>query len=192
MCTPALSVDIVLYEKRRGNEKGYDVWAVRRRDTGQFATIGGFVEVGESPADAMLREVEEETGIQIPHHLAQAHGHKGSKSSTQSIMRLIGVYSDPRRDNRRSNVSTAYALEFNPALMSTKDGSGIPKAGDDAKEVVSISLEDIGTKYKGDDWFADHLTILLDFKEQLIGEESGTRDRHGLGELADDIARSTC
>jgi hypothetical protein len=38
MCTPALSVDIVLYEK---HGDGYSVWAVRRKDTGQFATIGG-------------------------------------------------------------------------------------------------------------------------------------------------------
>ena len=38
MCTPALSVDIVLYEKRG---EGYNVWAVRRKDTGQLGTIGG-------------------------------------------------------------------------------------------------------------------------------------------------------
>lgn len=38
MCTPALSVDIVLYEKRG---EGYNVWVVRRKDTGQLGTIGG-------------------------------------------------------------------------------------------------------------------------------------------------------
>lgn len=106
-------------------------------------------------------------------------------------MRLIGVYSDPRRDSRRSNVSTSYALLFDPTVMSTKDGSGVPKAGDDAKEVVSIPIEDIGTKYKSDDWFADHLTILLDFKEQLLGDV-GSLDRSGLGELDNDVKRSTC
>jgi 8-oxo-dGTP diphosphatase len=149
-----------------------------------------FVEVGETPVDAVLREAEEETGIVIPHHLAQAHGHS-STASSQSVMKLIGVYSDPRRDNRRNNISVAYALEFNPSLMSTKDGSGIPKAGDDAKEVVSIPIEDIGTKYIGEDWFADHLTILLDFKQQLLGDE-GSIERQGLGELAVDVVRSTC
>jgi ADP-ribose pyrophosphatase YjhB (NUDIX family) len=150
-----------------------------------------FVEVGETPVDAVLRECEEETGITIPKHLAQAHGHVKSTDQTHSAMRLIGVYSDPRRDARRSNVSTAYALLFDSNQMATKDGTGIPKAGDDAKEVVSIPIEDIGTKYKGDDWFADHLTILLDFKEQLLQEE-GYMDRNGLGELADDVKRSTC
>lgn len=145
-----------------------------------------FVEVGETPIHAVLRECEEETGIIIPPHLAEAHGHTSNKSLH---MRLIGVYSDPRRDSRRSNVSTAYALQFDPLLMSTKDGSGIPKAGDDAKEVISIDMEDIGTKFTGEDWFADHLTILLDFKEQLLGV---ARDRDGVGELDVDVKRSTC
>jgi hypothetical protein len=39
MCTPALSVDIVLYQRREGG--GYRVWVVRRKDTGQLGTIGG-------------------------------------------------------------------------------------------------------------------------------------------------------
>jgi ADP-ribose pyrophosphatase YjhB (NUDIX family) len=135
--------------------------------------------------DAVLRECEEETGITIPKHLANAHGHVKSTDKTHSAMRLIGVYSDPRRDSRRSNVSTAYALQFDSNRMATKDGTGVPKAGDDAKEVVSIPIEDIGTKYKGGDWFADHLTILLDFKEQLLQEE-GYVDRRGPLALSDD------
>lgn len=159
--------------------------------TNSSNNTNSFVEVGETPIVAVLRECEEETGITIPKHLAQAHGHTKSTDIQSSVIRLIGVYSDPRRDSRRSNVSTAYALQFNSDKMSTKDGSGVPKAGDDAKEVVSIPIEDIGTKYKGEDWFADHLTILLDFKEQLLPEE-GTLDRSGLGELADDVKRSTC
>ena len=75
--------------------------------------------------------------------------------------------------------------------MTTKDGSNIPKAGDDAKEVISVPLEDIGIKYKGDDWYADHLTILLDFKEQLVKTtEDAVVVREG--ELYEDVARSTC
>ena len=99
-------------------------------------------------------------------------------------MRLIGVYSDPRRDNRRHIVSIAYALEFVP------ENDVVPKAGDDAKEVVSVPLDEIGSKYKGEDWYADHLTILLDFKEQILiaKEELVVRE----GELYRDIARSTC
>mmetsp|Transcript_40367 Transcript_40367/g.73885 ORF Transcript_40367/g.73885 Transcript_40367/m.73885 type:complete len:297 (-) Transcript_40367:49-939(-) len=175
MCTPSLAIDIVLYSKTPSMDE-YSVWVVRRRDTGQLATIGGFVDVGETTESAVLREAEEETGIIIP--LEQAN----------SAMKLIGVYSDPRRDNRRAIVSIAYALEFIPSATTTKVGTSIPKAGDDAKEVISVPLAEIGVKYKGEDWYADHLTILLDFKEQMATDGSVVRE----GELYEDVARSTC
>lgn len=175
MCTPSVAIDIVLYSKTE-TKGGYSVWAVRRGDTGQLATIGGFVDVGETTESAVLREAEEETGIIIPPEQAKA------------AMKLIGVYSDPRRDNRRHIVSVAYALEFVPSEMTTKDGTGTPNAGDDAKEVVSVPLDEIGSKYKGEDWYADHLTILLDFKEQMATDGSVVRGE----EIYDDVARSTC
>jgi len=129
-----------------------------------------FVNVGETTESAVLRETEEETGIIIT--LEQA----------KSAMTLIGVYSDPRRDNRRHIVSIAYALEFIPGTNNE------PKAGDDAKEVVSVPLDEIGVKYKGEDWYADHLTILLDFKEQIAKDVLVVRE----GELYKDVVRSTC
>lgn len=171
MCTPSVAIDIVIYSKSETGD-GYNIWVVQRSDTGQLATIGGFVDVGETTEKAVLREAEEETGIIIPPKMAD------------SAMKLIGVYSDPRRDSRRSIVSAAYALEFIPSTMKTKDGSGVPKAGDDAKDVISLSLEEIGDK----DWFADHMTILLDFKQQLMKDKPVVRS----GELYEDIARSTC
>ena len=177
MCTPSVAIDIVLYSKSF-NEDEYSVWVVKRGDTGQFATIGGFVEVGETTEHAVVREVEEETGIIIPPEIAN------------TVMSLIGVYSDPRRDNRRHIVSVAYALEFKPNVMKTKDDSGIPKAGDDAKAVISVPLDDIGVKYIGDDWFDDHLTILLDFKERISKKRSERVNRKG--ELYSNVVRSTC
>ena len=126
-----------------------------------------FVDVGETTESAVLREAEEETGIVI------------SPEQAKSAMKLIGVYSDPRRDNRRAIVSVAYALEL-------KGGTDHPKAGDDAKEVVSVPLAEVGVKYKGDDFYADHQTILLDFKAQHLGFAKR------VGELYGDVARSTC
>lgn len=41
MCTPSLAIDIVVYSKRTKSKDEYDVWVVRRADTGQLATIGG-------------------------------------------------------------------------------------------------------------------------------------------------------
>ena len=134
-----------------------------------------FVNVGETTENAVLREAEEETGIVIP------------PDQANSAMSLIGVYSDSRRDNRRHIVSIAYALEFIPSAMITKDGGNAPKAGDDAKEVISVPLDEIGVKYKGEDWFDDHLTILLDFKERIANVSVDRK-----GELFPDVARSTC
>ncbi len=132
--------------------------------------------VGETTEGAVLREAEEETGIVIP------------PDQAKSAMSLMGVYSDSRRDNRRHIVSIAYSLEFNPSSMKTKDGSNTPHAGDDAKEVISMPLDEIGVKYKGLDWFDDHLTILLDFKERMANDVPVKREN----ELYPDIARSTC
>ena len=42
-----------------------EVMLNRRTDTGKWATIGGTVEPDEQPADAMIREVFEETGVTV-------------------------------------------------------------------------------------------------------------------------------
>jgi ADP-ribose pyrophosphatase YjhB (NUDIX family) len=141
-----------------------------------MSDVHRFVNVGETTEDAVLREAEEETGIVIP------------PDQANSAMSLIGVYSDPRRDNRRHIVSIAYALEFIPSTMITKNGDNVPNAGDDAKEVILVPLDEIGVKYKDEDWFDDHLTILLDFKERIAYDVSIDRK----GELHPDVARSTC
>ncbi len=157
-----------------------------------------FVDLGETTEQAVQREVEEETGIIIPDELIIPQSN--NQKEKQSTMKLIGVYSDPRRDNRRHIVSVAYALEFNPDVMTTKDGSNVPKAGDDAKEVIAVPLRDIGMRLKGNDWYADHLSILLDFKEQILLSGDEGKLIQGLddlnlqreGELYGDLARSTC
>ena len=51
----------------------------RRRDNGEWALPGGGIELDETAADAVVREIEEETGARA------------------EVVRLIGVYSDPAR-----------------------------------------------------------------------------------------------
>jgi 8-oxo-dGTP pyrophosphatase MutT (NUDIX family) len=50
----------------------------RRADSGLWSLPGGAMDVGESIAQTIVREVKEETGLEI------------------DVVRLIGIYSDPR------------------------------------------------------------------------------------------------
>lgn len=60
------------------NEEG-KVLLTRRRDNGQWCLPSGGMEAGESPSETALREVFEETGLEV------------------RVKRLVGVYSDPHQ-----------------------------------------------------------------------------------------------
>ena len=95
------------------------VVVVRRRDPpkGTHAIPGGFVDVGESVEAATIREVKEETNLNVA-RLEQFH-----------------VYSDPSRDKRRHTVSVVFRCVVNDIRPMHK--------GDDAKGVELIKLTDL-------------------------------------------------
>lgn len=112
--TPYIAVDAVLRLWEGEKLKGI-VLVERKYPPLGFALPGGFVEVGETVEEAVLREVREETGL------------------SAKIVRLLGVYSDPQRDPRFHVVSVVFVC----------DAEGKPQAGDDAKEVKIFSLEEL-------------------------------------------------
>jgi 8-oxo-dGTP diphosphatase len=153
MCTPNIAIDLVILQ-------GDNVWLVQRKDTNQLATMGGFVDAEETVEHAVERELMEEMGIQL-----------------KEPPILFGVYSDPRRDNRRRTVSVVFAVHLHENIH--------PRAGDDAKEVRKIPLDDIEKHL----FFADHRTILLDYRRHARTEAPVVSTK---GDFATDIDRSTC
>ncbi len=93
--------------------------------------------------------------------------------------KLFGVYSDPRRDNRRSTASVVYSVELSEDVA--------PRAaGDDAKDVQRIALFDLDKH----SFFADHKTILMDYRHSVYSDMVMAEEEDG--EFAKNIVRTTC
>jgi 8-oxo-dGTP diphosphatase len=80
-----------------------------------LALPGGFVDVGESVEDAVVREMKEEISLNV------------------TIKELLGVYSDPDRDKRFHTASVVYVCQ----------AYGKPQGADDAKEAHIYQLNAI-------------------------------------------------
>ncbi len=109
--TPLLAVDAIIIH-------GDKIVLIRRLNEphkGKFALPGGFVDIGETVEQAVIREAKEETDLDI------------------EIIKMIGIYSDPQRDARGHVVSICYLAE----------GSGIIKAGSDAKDIKKFRIDEI-------------------------------------------------
>ena len=83
-----------------------------------WALPGGFIEYGEKAENAIIREVKEETGLKV------------------KIKKLVGVYSDPKRDPRGHTISTTY-------LCKIVDGK--LRASYDAADVKKFKLNNVPT-----------------------------------------------
>jgi len=113
--TPLLTADaVILYGKD-------NIILIKRKNPpyqGHYALPGGFMDVGETIEHACIREVKEETNIDV------------------KIIKMIGVFSDPKRDPRDHTVTIAFLCE---PLTDHEN----PKAQDDAAALEIVPLKDI-------------------------------------------------
>ena len=97
-----------------------------------WAIPGGFVDVGEIVEQAAVREAKEEVCLDV------------------SLTALLGIYSDPSRDDRGHTVTAVYVAE----------AQGSPKAADDAKNCRIFSLDALPEPLA-----FDHAQVLADYKK---------------------------
>ena len=131
---PTPTVDTII-------QKGTKVLLVeRKKDPFKQMMVlpGGFINEGERAEDAAIREVKEETSLDIV------------------LDNILGVYSDPSRDPRGHIMSTVFI-----GKISDKSDKKEPIAGDDAATTKWVDLESIEEEQFG----FDHKKILMDYKE---------------------------
>ena len=97
------------------------------------ALPGGFIEKGESPEQALIREVREETNLNV------------------KIIKKIGVYNDENRDPRGTVHSTAFKCVISGNISNME-------SGDDSKTVELYPIEKLNEL----DLAFDHKEILKD------------------------------
>ncbi|NMG83062.1 MAG: NUDIX domain-containing protein [Methanosarcinales archaeon] len=128
--TPSLTVDIIILYHNQ-------IVLIKRKNQPYqncYAFPGGFVEIGETVEQAAVREAKEETGLDV------------------TLVKLLDVYSDPRRDPRGHTVSITYLAK----------GTGELKAATDAKEASTFA------PWEAPDNLAfDHSKMLQDAKKYI-------------------------
>ena len=129
--TPYLAVDGIVEIYNEANIFQGIVLIERLNKPIGLALPGGFVDISETVEHALVREMKEEISLDV------------------SIQSLLGVYSDPSRDQRFHTVSIVYVCK----------AYGYPKGADDAKEAFVYALNDLPF----DKLVFDHPQILKDY-----------------------------
>lgn len=125
---PLPTVDIII------ETPGGIVLIERKNPPHGWAIPGGFVDYGETVEEAAVREAKEETGLDV------------------TLTRLLGVYSDPRRDPRHHTISTVFVAS----------AEGQPVADDDAADAGVFTRDCLPERLA-----FDHRKILKDYYSQV-------------------------
>ncbi|GAA1544516.1 NUDIX domain-containing protein [Actinomadura kijaniata] len=103
------------------NDNG-EILMIRRTDNDNWAVPGGAIDLGESIAEAGIRETKEETGIDI------------------EITGLIGLYSDPKHVIHYTS-NDEVRQEFS-ILLTARPVGGTPRLSDESREVTWVPAEE--------------------------------------------------
>jgi 8-oxo-dGTP diphosphatase len=115
---PAVTVDAVVFRK---NHNDYEVLLIQRKHypfEGMWALPGGFVDMEETCEEAIVRELMEETSLQVP------------------LLEQLHTFSAPGRDPRGRTISVTF---FG---LAEYDNSQV-KGGDDASDARWFNLDAI-------------------------------------------------
>ncbi len=128
--TPLIAADTII---ELTNKPGSPIVLIERKNPPYgWAIPGGFVDVGERLEVAAIREAKEEVCLDV------------------SLKALLGMYSDPERDDRGHTVTAVYVAE----------ATGEPKAADDAKNLDIFDLDNLP-----DELAFDHRQVLEDYRK---------------------------
>ncbi len=112
---PAPTADVIIYDNKEG------IVLIERLNTPLgYALPGGFIDINETVERAAIREMKEETNLDV------------------ELVGILGVYSKPDRDPRFHTMSVTFVAK-------AKDMKKL-KAGDDAKKANLYPLEKLPKK----------------------------------------------
>lgn len=128
--TPLLAVDAII---ELLDQPGRPIVLIERKNPPYgWAIPGGFMDVGERLETAAIREAKEEVCLDV------------------TLTALLGMYSDPKRDDRGHTVTAVYVAE----------AKGQPQAADDAKNLAIFNLDNLP-----DELAFDHKQVLEDYRK---------------------------
>ena len=127
--TPLLAADAII---ELTNQPNRPIVLIQRKNPPYgWAIPGGFVDVGERLEVAAIREAKEEVSLDV------------------TLTALLGMYSDPKRDDRGHTVTAVYVAE----------SSGEPIAADDAKNLQIFDIDSLPAELA-----FDHAQVLEDYR----------------------------
>jgi ADP-ribose pyrophosphatase YjhB (NUDIX family) len=116
---------------------------IRRTDNDLYSIPGGQLELGETLAEAAVREVREETGIEC------------------EVTGVVGLYSDPKHVIAYDDGEVRQEFSI---CFSARSTGGAPRTSDESKEVLWVHSESIRS-------LSIHETIMKRIEHALHGSK---------------------